>query len=389
MIALHKDADMAGQLERTLVGAYVGSADLGEALAIAEPVAGGDYAGWYAAWSKAAEQTSANAAEAPDDIAARAYLRAAEYWRQSYYFLRDDLADDRVRTGYAAQRDAFRAAFPHLGFSAEAVTIPYEGAGLPGYLFRPRSAEGTRPTVLLPGGFDDTAEERIKHGVVGALELGWNALAWDGPGQGGVLVQQGLTMRPDFEAVLTPVVDWVVQQPGVDPEALALVGRSLAGYFAPRGATGEQRIKALVCDPGQYDFASRLQSMFKAGEWERVLNADPAMDEQLQSNLEGPRNRYMYGSRMAAMGAKTYGEWLRIQANYTLKGRVSSIACPTLITEGEGDFASEGQVLYDALTCEKEFRKITAAEGGAGHCCGLGQQVWTQIAFGWLAKTIA
>src|SRR5947209_1671837 len=389
MVALPEDADMAGQLERTLVGAYVGSADLGEALAIAGAVTAGDYAGWFTAWSKAAEHASAKAAEAPDEIAGRAYLRAAEYWRQSYYFLRDDLADDRVRTGYAAQRDAFRAAFPHLEFAAEAVTIPYGGAGLPGYLFRPGSAEGPRPTVLLPGGFDDTAEERIKHGVHGALALGWNALAWDGPGQGGVLVEQGVTMRPDFETVLRPVVDWVVQQPGVDPEALVLVGRSLAGYFAPRGASGEPRIKALVCDPGQYDFASRLQSMFKAGEWERVLNADPKMDEQLQSNLEGPRNRYMYGSRMAAMGAKTYGEWIRIQANYTLEGRVGSITCPTLITEGEGDFASQGQQLYDALTCDKEFRKIAAADGGGGHCCGLGQQLWTQIAFGWLEEKIA
>jgi pimeloyl-ACP methyl ester carboxylesterase len=243
--------------------------------------------------------------------------------------------------------------------------------------------------VLLPGGFDDTAEERIKHGVHGALDLGWNALAWDGPGQGGVLVEQGVTMRPDFESVLTPVVDWVVDQPGVDPEALVLVGRSLAGYFAPRGASGEPRIKALVCDPGQYDFAGRLRSMFKAGEWERVLDADPAMDEQLQSNLEGPRNRYMYGSRMAAMGAETYGEWLRIQANYTLVGRVDSIACPTLITEGEGDFASQGQELYDALTCEKEFRQISAAEGGGGHCCGMGQQLWQQVAFGWLANRIS
>jgi hypothetical protein len=35
LIALHDDADLAAQLQRTLIGAYVGAADLGEALATA------------------------------------------------------------------------------------------------------------------------------------------------------------------------------------------------------------------------------------------------------------------------------------------------------------------------------------------------------------------
>jgi hypothetical protein len=43
MATLHDDADMAAQLERTLIGAYCGSADLGEALATAGRVAPGDY----------------------------------------------------------------------------------------------------------------------------------------------------------------------------------------------------------------------------------------------------------------------------------------------------------------------------------------------------------
>ena len=42
MAALHPDADMAAQLERTLIGAYVGAADLGEAFAVASRVEAGD-----------------------------------------------------------------------------------------------------------------------------------------------------------------------------------------------------------------------------------------------------------------------------------------------------------------------------------------------------------
>ena len=47
MAALHPDADMAAQLERTLIGAYVGAADLGEALAVASRVEAGDYDAWH------------------------------------------------------------------------------------------------------------------------------------------------------------------------------------------------------------------------------------------------------------------------------------------------------------------------------------------------------
>jgi len=98
---LHPDADMAGQLGRTFIGAYVGAADIGEALATASGVSAGDYGGWFDAWAGAAERASAAGgqllAEGREDLAARAYMRASEYWRQSNFFLRQDLDDGRLQ----------------------------------------------------------------------------------------------------------------------------------------------------------------------------------------------------------------------------------------------------------------------------------------------------
>lgn len=65
------------------------------------------------------------------------------------------------------------------------------------------------------------------------------------------------------------------------------------------------------------------------------------------------------------------------------------ITCPTLVTEGEGDFVSQSRLLYDALTCEKQYRSFTAAEGAGGHCEGMGQRVRQQAAFSWLSETAA
>ncbi len=195
-------------------------------------------------------------------------------------------------------------------------------------------------------------------------------------------------MRPDFEVVVAGVMEWVLGQACVAPDAVALVGRSLGGYLAPRGASSGPRLRALVCDPGQFDFTSRFISMFSPDDWQRVLEADPTMDAQLDGFLTGDRNLEFYGSRMAVMGAATFGEWLRLLGGYTLAGRAELITCPTLVTEREGDFASQSQTLFEALTCEKWYHGFTEAEGTGGHCEGMGQQLWRDYVFSWLSERL-
>ena len=393
-MSLHEDPDMDAQLARTLIGAYVGGVDLGEAIATAQRVPAGDYTAWHDEWARtaaAARQSGERAAgHGLSALAGPAYLRASEYSRQSYFFLRHDLTDERVVTGYREHRDLFRLATAHLPVSVEPISIPFDPVPLDGYVFRPTDADDSpRPTVLFPGGFDGTCEEMFKYGAHGALSQGWNAVTWDGPGQGGQLIEHGVTMRPDFEAVLTPVVDWVIDQPYVSDDELVLVGRSLGGYLGPRGVSMEPRIRALVADPGQYDFVSRFVSMFSAEDWAKVLAADPAMDEQLEGFVSDERGREFYGSRMAAMGTGSFGGWLRTLVNYSLEGLAEQISCPTLVTEGEGDFASQSHTLFDALRCEKEFHGFTQAEGAGGHCEGMGQMVWQDVVFSWLTDQLA
>lgn len=394
MKILLDDADLDAQFGRTLNGALVGLADLGESFATAAPIAAGDYDGWFTAWSTIAarlrgEGDDALAAGHPAAAASR-YLRASEYFRQSWWFLRHDLKDERVQQGYRAHREAFRAALPLLPYSVVPATIPFEPVDLEGYWYRPDGGDDTpRPTTIFTGGFDGTSEELMKYGALEAVERGWNAIVFDGPGQGGLAVVHGTAMRPDFEAVLTPVVDWLVARPEVDPENLLLLGRSLGGYLAPRGATGEPRITALVCDPGQVEFTSRMQSNFSDDDWAKVLAGDPAMDDALDGFLATPRDTEFWGARMRVMGADRFGEFLRILNTFTLEGRLDRITCPTLITEGEGDFASQSKQLFDGLTCEKQFRTFTAAEGAEGHCEGIGQAPWTDFAFAWLEDIVS
>ena len=388
------DTDMDAQLQRSVAAAHSGSADLGEVVTTARRCRPGDYDGWHAEWAALAEKTARRADECARrghaTSAAKAYLRATEYWRQAIFFIRHDLDDSRLLAGWRAHRAAFRAALPHLPWDATIAEIPLGVARMTAYLLRPRGDAAPRPTILAPGGFDSTAEAGYAATGHAALARGYNVLLWDGPGQGGMLYEQRVPMRPDFEAVLSPVVDWLLSQPGVDPRGLVLVGRSLAGYLAPRAAAVETRLAALVCDPGQVEFVSRIvPSRFPAEVWERVLATDPEIDAMLQHQLDDPVRREFYGARMATFGAATLGDFLRMQPRYTVEETAPLIRCPTLITEGEGDFASQSERLFELLTGDKRLHRFAESEGAGGHCCGLGVQQWEQVTFDWIDEVLA
>ena len=389
-----EDIDMDGQLQRTATAACSGSADLGEALATARRVIPGDYGSWYAEWAALAEKTGRLADDSARHehvvTAAKAYLRATEYWRQAIFFIRHDLDDSRLLRGWRAHRAAFRKALPLLPWDTTIDEIPFDGGRMTAYLLRPRGDAPGRPTILAPCGFDSTAEAGYAATGYMALARGYNVLLWDGPGQGGMLYEHRVPMRPDFEAVVSSVIDWVLAQPGVHPDGLALMGRSFAGYLAPRAAAVEPRIAALVCDPGQVEFVSRIvPSLFTADYWSRILAADPEVDQALQRQLDDPHKREFYGARMATFGAKTFGEFLRKLPRYTVEAQASLIRCPTLVTEGEGDFASQSPQLFDLLTCEKRFHRFADDEGAGGHCCGLGATLWEGMTFDWLDEVLA
>jgi dienelactone hydrolase len=141
----------------------------------------------------------------------------------------------------------------------EILEIPYEDTTLPGYFFRAVDDDAPRATVILTDGYDGTVEELYFASAVAALERGYHVLSFDGPGQGSVSLDQAIPFRPDWDAVVTPVVDFAVRRPDVDPTKLVLQGWSFGGYTAPRAATAEQRLAACISDCGPYDlFAATI-----------------------------------------------------------------------------------------------------------------------------------
>jgi alpha-beta hydrolase superfamily lysophospholipase len=87
--------------------------------------------------------------------------------------------------------------------------------------------------VLAPGGYDSTAEE-LYPTVAAGVSRGYAVLAFDGPGQGGTLYEQRVAMRPDWEAVIPPVVDVIAKRSEIDPERIALADGAERASPGPR-----------------------------------------------------------------------------------------------------------------------------------------------------------
>jgi dienelactone hydrolase len=62
--------------------------------------------------------------------------------------------------------------------------------------------------------------------------------------------------RPDWEKVITPVVDYALSRGDVDPKRIAIQGISQGGYWVPRAVAFEKRIAAAIADPGVIDVST-------------------------------------------------------------------------------------------------------------------------------------
>jgi len=374
-----------GQLQRSIGKADSGLANVGECLEIAKQITPGDRDSWYESWAafgwRLREQADA-AVKAGHKVSARgAYLRAAEYFRQAFFFHRDDLDGTQLRAAYPASVQAFWAARPLLSHPAQILSSPW-----PGYLFTPAGPAGPRATILHIGGYDGTAEE-LYASAGPALERGYAFAAIDGPGQGSALYDRRVPMRPDWENVVPEMVDSLITEPTVDGAKIVLVGRSFGGFLAPRGAAGEPRLAAMVVDPGQYDLGTALAA--RLGDLAKRID-DPAADDQFNALLTLPALNALLGPRMVTHGAPSVREYFAGMLRYTNAPTISQVTCPSYVTDNEVDTVStgQGQRLFDHLTCPKEFRLFTEAEGAAGHCEGMAPIVFWTAAFDWLDHTL-
>jgi pimeloyl-ACP methyl ester carboxylesterase len=395
---LFEDESFSFETLRTAGFANDGGSDLGEVLATARNIAEGDEEAWLREWKSTAQRAHAiadRAQAAGHRVSAReALLRASNYYRTAEFYRRDDPANDpEVKLLSTLSRETFAAAAALMDTPVEAVRIPYQDTSLPGYLFLVDDSGTPRPTVIFTSGFDSTLEESYFVIAAAALRRGYNVLAYDGPGQGAALREQQLVFRPDWEAVVTPVVDYALTRAEIAPDRLVLMGYSLGGYLTARAAAHEHRLAALVLDDGLYDYHDAnvrimppfLREWVEAG---RDELADPVAGLLMTVSTQA---RWALRNGVWTFGATSVADYIRRTAAYTLDGVAHLINCPTLILDAENDqfFRGQPQQLQAALTCPHTLITLSEAEGAGEHCHMGAMARFQQVTFDWLDTTLA
>jgi pimeloyl-ACP methyl ester carboxylesterase len=389
-IAIDDDL-LDGQLLRVLGSAPHGGADIGECLAAVRLIDPADLDSWYEQWTalgqRVVDLADRAAAAGHAQTARLAYLRGSNYLRAGGSMLMGAPVDPRLVESNLRTADAFRKGAALLDTPPEIIEIGYEDTTLPGYFFAIDTS--ARPTVILVGGYDACAEELYFFNGASALERGYNVLAFDGPGQGAALLQQGLVMRPDWENVIAPVVDYVLERREVDTERIAVIGLSLGAHLAPRAASGEHRIAACIADCGTFDmygtFLSRLpeamRAGYEAGDPETVRGVAAMLDQIAMQPTAGWSMR----RGMLVHGASSAHEYVEMTKPYSLRGLAERITCPTFVCNAENDpIGATAPDLVAALTCPHEFVTFTAAEGAGDHCEAGARLLYDARSLGWL-----
>jgi len=221
-----------------------------------------DWDDWCRAWSARASvhENLGREALARNRIvsAAEHYSRAAVTYHFAKYLFVQDM--NQMRAAHMKAVECLNLALPYLDPPGERVLIPYEGRHLAATLRLPRVKHAARPPiVLMTMGLDSTKEELLTF-EMNFLDRGMAILAFDGPGQGEA--EYDFPIRYDYENVVAPVIDWLDGNvKNVDSGRIGIWGISLGGYYAPRAAAFEKRIKAVIANCGPYNWGALWEKL--------------------------------------------------------------------------------------------------------------------------------
>lgn len=203
---------------------------------------------WRATGDMHAELARAAAAKGRGVSAGEAWVRAALCYHFAKFVWMVDMAQYRAAADKAVS--SLYAAHRQLDPTAQRLEIPFEGITMVGNLRRPPGSAQPPLVILLPG-LDSTKEEFFNWENV-FLKRGLATLSLDGPGQGETGYHSHI--RPDYNVAVSTLLDWLAARTDLNLARVGLVGVSMGGYYAPRVAAFEPRIRAVAAIGGPYNF---------------------------------------------------------------------------------------------------------------------------------------
>jgi dienelactone hydrolase len=395
MIPLSTDRTFDFNLLRWHGLARYGGSDIAEILDVADRIVPGDFESWYREFFTLAQRVETEGWPALDSSPVtrrdRAF-RAASYYRAADFFLHGTPDDPRIVRTWASATEQFDRAISLMSPPGERLQIQADGFNLPAIFFRAEGDAGPRPTVLMFNGFDGSQEEMLHMCGIAALERGFNVLTFEGPGQPTVIRSQGVGFRPDWEQVVTPVVDHCVAEPEIDASRLGLIGVSFGGYLAPRAAAFEPRLAAVVTIDGLFDAYQSVANLLTpelsallddrdATGFNAAMGAAMAQDSGL---------RWYIQHGLWCFKVPTPFDFFVAARPYTLEGVAQNISCPVLVCAAAADHLNPGQAeaLAAALGAQATLRSFTEEESAGSHSHPGASVLVNGVVYDWLSDTL-
>ena len=355
---------------------------IGEIVDMCQPIrdaaASGADAGtpqFMAQWAAMGDKLIDLAAE--DEAKGRAFSASAKLERAALYLLNAERMQGHGHPGrqatYAKARETFDRSTVLGRINRERVDIPLERGTMPA-LYTRAPGDGPHPVVVYCNGLDSCKELLYWSRLPEALaRRGVSTLCVDQPGSGEALRLQNLPVDPHSESWASKAVDWLEQQPDVDPRRIGMTGISLGGHFAPRAVAYEPR------------FAS-------GAVWGANHNWREVQDKRMKREGENPVPHY-WAHVMWAFGAGDMDEFLEKSQGMNLNGHMDRIKVPFLVTHGAQDrqisvrYADD---LYEQLVNSTRREKVifTAREGGVEHVGADNMSYGRDCIADWFAETL-
>ncbi|KAF4459539.1 hypothetical protein FALBO_13703 [Fusarium albosuccineum] len=398
IILLNKDESFHFELLVPFGEAIAGGADINPILQAAKNITPGDMDSFSEVFHTLANETKAEAENpdyAYDPVNVRdTWFAAATYFRRADFYLHGNWENPLINSLWEEQTAAFNkglAALPHPG---ERIRVKADNFTVEAIWYS-ESEHTQRPTLIIGNGYDGAQEDLYHVLVAGALARGWNALTYEGPGHPSVRRKQNLGFIPDWEHVVTPLVDYLLaeKRAAVDADKLALFGYSFGGYHAARAAAFEPRIKAVLCNGGVWDtyesFGSQLTpemvELFDSGN-------KTAFDKAITAFRNSPNvpTQVAWGidQGLWSFKAKSPYDFFQMTKQHTLKNVVHRVKAPVWIADAEyeGFFSGQSAKVKKALG---DLAELHVFRGAAGYHCQSGAaQEMMRVMFSWLHKTL-
>jgi dienelactone hydrolase len=377
-----------------------GAGDAGEILATFAHIEDGSARSWADAWVARADELHRLADEAGRaghrTSAGDRHLRASAYYAHALNALAGTDDSDRLLAVFRRHRESWDAFSQVATPAIHPVTIPYEEGALPGYLAVPADVGGAprAPALVIVNGSDGAVTST--YAAVGheAVRRGYVVLYFDGPGQQSMLFEHGTSFRPDFEQVLTPVLDWLLDRPEIDPDRVAAYGISQAGYWLPRALAAEHRVAAAIADPAVVDVSTSWSQHIPKFLLRHLDDGrDDLFDKEMALGMKGGRSRREWTFRARPYGTAGYADTMHAVRAYRITPEEAArITTPLLLTDPENEqfWPGQTQQLADMATgTSVTVEPFGAADGADLHCEPLARRATNERLFDWLESHLA